>query len=74
MKKRDYIDEIEAQIRKYMKAKNAEAVIYYTQALKCIAVVSWDIFRGAACFDSWRKKYASDIEAQENAFKRHAWL
>ena len=74
MKERNYLDEIEAQIRKYKKAKNAEAVVYYTQALKCVAVSSWETFKGAWCSDSWRKKYALDIKAQENDFKRYAWL
>lgn len=70
----DYHDSIRALIRLAHKAKDAARAVYYTQALSLTACASWERFRGAWAFDSWKEKNADAIAAQEAEYKRFAYL
>jgi hypothetical protein len=79
----DYIDQIKRKIREYTKKKDAEAVVYYKQALDKSAVSAWDKtdtknsttwFKNSASYESWKDKNKDEIEKQKAEFKRFAHM
>jgi hypothetical protein len=74
----NYIDDMRRELRKAAKAKDAEQVVYYRQALTgpAAAVAGWDKFKGSWAYEQWLKKDATKqaIEAQKAEFKRFAYL
>ena len=72
--KLDYPDQIRAQIRKARKEKNAQAVVYYSNALNFSACVSFASYSGSWAFDTWLRENAAKIAEVEAEFKRFAYL
>lgn len=68
--KPDYFDQIQSEIRKAKKQKNAEAVVYYKRALYFSAVVSFERFKGSWAYSEWVKKNSTEIKAQQLEFNR----
>lgn len=69
--KEDYYDGLKREYRKAQKEKNAEKYLYYGQAFNYSAVAGWDQFKGSWAYDNWRKKFAKEIEAINQNWKRY---
>lgn len=72
--KLSYSEQIDQKILQARKKRDAEAVVYYTQALSCSACSSWDVFKGSGVYRFWAKRYRKEIEEQEKEFKRFSYL
>ena len=68
-KKNDYHDSIQSQIRLAHKKQDAEMAVYYINALNFAAVIDFDGFKGAWCYDNQDK-----IAAVEAEYKRFAYM
>lgn len=69
-----YLDSIRALITIARKECNAEKYVYYSNALSFAAVANYDEFKGAWCYDYWKRDNKEKIEAAELDFKRFAYL
>lgn len=70
----DYNASILAHIAIAKKEKNAEKLVYYTNALAFKAVAAFSEFKGAWCYDYWKRDNKAKIEEAEADFKRFAYL
>lgn len=51
-----YEDQIKRKIRKARSERNAPAMLYYTEALKCSACVSYETFSTSWAGQQWLEK------------------
>ena len=75
--KEDFGDQLTRELRNAIKTKNAEKAVYYKQALSSptVALAGFDKqFKGSWAYDQWLKKNADAIAAQEQEFKRFAYM
>ena len=75
--KEDFGDGLRRELRDALKKKNAEKAVYYKQALSSptVALAGFDKqFKGSWAYDQWLKKNKDAIAAQEQEFKRFAYL
>jgi hypothetical protein len=79
----NYIDDIKRKIREYTKKQDAEAVVYYRQALGSSAAAAWDKsdtknsttwFKNSAAYESWKNKNKDAIEDEKANMKRFAHM
>jgi len=74
----NYLDAMQRELKKALKAKDAEQAVYYRQALSGpdAAVASWNKFKGSWAYEQWLKKDSTKqaIDAQKTEFKRFAYL
>lgn len=77
---RDYQDSILAEVRKYHKLKDAEAELYYQQAISFAAVAPFypkkgcdSDFKGSAAYTGWLKRNAAAIEEIKDGYKRFSF-
>jgi len=68
-----YGEQIERELRKANKEKNAEKVVYYSQAFDKSAVASFERFKGSWAYNEWKKKNQEAIQKVEQEFKRFSW-
>jgi len=69
-----YETEIKNLLIKAKKEKNAEKVVFYSQALNKSASVSFDRFKGSSVYDSWVKSNANEIQKVKDEFKRFSYM
>ena len=68
-----YKEQIYLQIKKAHREKNAEMVVYYTNALHGVACVPFDQFKSTWAYSGWVNDNMNKIEAVESEFNRFAW-
>ena len=70
----DYIDQINAEIRKSRKMKIGSRLFYYEQMKQNIACVSFEVYKGSWAYESWLKKNISAIqEFVDTQNERFGW-
>lgn len=70
MAKMVYYDIVTSKLRKARKDKNAEAAIYYGQALNKVAAASFENFKGSWAYEQWLITNKNLIEEEHKALHR----
>lgn len=66
-----YKEQIYQYIKKAYREKNAEKIVYYKNALNCMACcVEFEKFKNSFAYQSWVKDNINNIEEVEKEFNR----
>jgi len=72
--KEPYADQIQRQIRKAAKERNAEAVVFYSDAADKSASSSFESWKGSAAYTGWKERNKEKIAKVEAEFKRFSHM
>jgi len=72
--KEPYADQIQRQIRKAAKERNAEAVVFYSDAADKSASSSFESWKGSAAYTGWKERNKEKIAKVEAEFKRFSYM
>ena len=67
--KLDYSTQIKLAWNRAKKARDAAAMVYYSQCFNLVACVSWDEFKSSWAGEYWKKKNYLAIQEQEKSLR-----
>ena len=70
----DYHASLSHELHKAKKERNAEKIVFYTDAHSKAATASFDRFKGSAAYEPWKKKNAQKIQQVQKELDRFAYM
>jgi len=76
MKERNIREELELELKKSLKSKNAERAVYYRDLIqeRVSACSSFERFKGTQAYQSWKTKNKNRVIDQNKEFVRFDWV